>query len=105
MAPENLGEQALRRLMKADDLLEPARPDDYGPLPDSLTATRPTFRATYILRDPNNPNDRIVVQIDWREDPEQEGEYEVMAEKFSRLPKGAGEPQRNMDISLLELAE
>jgi hypothetical protein len=105
--------------MTSDHLLEPTHPAQafFGSIPSSLKETRPTFRATFIIEDPNQlvrassstafrnpqsgPQNFILIQIDWTED--EFGEYEKMAPRYFKLKNES--PKENLDINLIELAE
>ncbi|KAF2272100.1 uncharacterized protein EI97DRAFT_485524 [Westerdykella ornata] len=128
------GVQVLQSLMDHDDTLEPVKTGDgfFGVAPSSLQETRPGFRATYVIEDPNQPNPRdmmpvprnpgrplprasaagaplpstrncVVVQVDWTED--EDGGFEKMEPKFFKLKAGSLSPTEHMDINLIELAE
>ncbi|KAF2120625.1 hypothetical protein BDV96DRAFT_485191 [Lophiotrema nucula] len=125
-----LGEQLLSQMTSADDVLVPVRPSGtYGMPPSSLKATRPTFRGTWALHDPNRPLTEnnaparlgrpsprytdtvkppsgpplniVVVQVEFTED--EEGYFEKMPARFYRLKAGAGNPSEHLDVNLFEL--
>lgn len=109
--PNGGGEALLGRLMDENRLLEPIKPLG-GVATSSLQGTKPTFRGTWVLKDPNLPirqtsklqsSSIIVVQVDWTED--EDGEYEKMATNFYMLEQSLHVPKENMDLKLLELAE
>jgi len=112
--------------------LEPTKSGAYfGHTPEKLKDTRPTFRGTWVFRDPNSsavppqvaqrhagrpaplqkpmenaqpaPISLFVIQIDWTDD--EEGMYEKGTPMFYKLPPGMSGPKKNMDINLLELGE
>jgi len=118
--------------MSAKGFLEPTKSGDYfGKTPQKLEDTRPTFRGTWVFKDPNSPTapprvaqrhagrpaplqkpidntqpapvSLYVIQIDWTED--EEGLYEKGTPMFYKLPPGVTGPKKNMDINLLELGE
>lgn len=121
--------------MSADHLLEPVKASGgyFGFTPETLKEARPTFRGTWVVKDPNSrimekkpavrnpgrpapreastsnnppkpaPVSLMVVQIDWTED--EEGIYEKMPPRFYRLKPGYPAPKENMRINLLELGE
>ncbi|KAL5116760.1 hypothetical protein ACEQ8H_005372 [Pleosporales sp. CAS-2024a] len=54
MTNHEFGYRILHQLMSRKDLLEPAKPAGYfGHQPEDLKKTRPTFRGTWVFRDPN----------------------------------------------------
>jgi len=54
LANDELGYLILHRLMKAEEFLEPTKSAAYfGYTSASLSDTRPTFRGTWIFKDPN----------------------------------------------------
>lgn len=119
--------------MAAKKLLEPTKSAAYfGYTPASLPDTRPTFRGTWVFKDPNASVDHprasfrhagrpaplsghtkevvlppattlYVVQIDWTDD--EEGQYEKGTPRYYKLEAGKNGPKKNMDINLLELGE
>jgi hypothetical protein len=103
--------------MAADDLLEPCRLGVYyGYLPSTLKETRPIFRGSWIVKDPNTsmqpgkPNENskpqvpgmIVVNVEWHED---DGIYEKIPTRYYKLKLSTIKPKENMDVNLLELGE
>ncbi|KAH7385604.1 hypothetical protein BKA66DRAFT_583220 [Pyrenochaeta sp. MPI-SDFR-AT-0127] len=114
-----VGAQIFRQLVSASNFLEPTRSAGYfGYVPTSLEQTRPTFRGTWVFRDPAAPPRQqhpsntmqppppmclLIVQIDWTDD--EEGVYEKSAPRFYKLEQGKLGPRKNMDIYLLELGE
>lgn len=127
-----MGDRILRACMLANELLEPAKSSAYfGCTPKSLEQTRPTFRGTWVFREPssamNSPREPphqsthpkpmkqqsavntnslttlFVVQIDWTED--EEGLYEKGIPKFFKVEPGKAGPKTNIDVTLLELGE
>lgn len=129
-----LGVQLYRRLVTAKNLLEPIKSAGYwGTMPASLEQTRPSFRGTWIFRDPSSPlkqppplprnigtsaplqqmplstalanniSSMIVVQVDWTDDGE--GSYDKTETRFYRLDPGRAGAKVNMDVNLLELGE
>lgn len=116
LADDNFGKTLLERLMRGTHLLEPTKSGYFGIEPSSLKETRPTFRGTWALRDPNSfraprPNDAgqpgapslIIIQIEWTED--EVGTYEKMAPCFYKLKEGKSAPLEHMDVNLLELGD
>jgi hypothetical protein len=118
------GNQILAQLISANHVLAPARPSDgFGTAPATLKETRPTFRGTWALHDPNNatscddprrrpenarpttakPLNLVVVQIDWTDD--EEGILEKMPARFFRLKPGTAMPPDLSDVNLFELAD
>ncbi|KAF2706849.1 hypothetical protein K504DRAFT_385688 [Pleomassaria siparia CBS 279.74] len=132
---QDQGVQLLARIMKSNQLLEPTKTSGGGLLgftPSTLEQTRPTFRGTWVLHNPDSasaedmrpfprhpgrhtPNDSkgtapklappnlIVVQIDWTED--ESGLFEKMSPMFYKLKPGISSPSERMDFNLLELGE
>jgi hypothetical protein len=121
--------------MSRTDILEPTKSALYfGCMPTSLKETRPTFRGTWVFRDPDSvitqprapprhsgrpvpresmsgktenvcpaPTCLFVVVIEWTDD--ETGMYEKDTPRFYKLEAGRLGPNKNMDVSLLELEE
>jgi hypothetical protein len=106
----------------------------FGYIPESLTKTRPIFRGTWVFRDPDSavsfsratprhagrpaplsrnsthkddsapaPSCLYVIQVDWTDD--EEGQYEKGVPIFHKLKHGKQGPNKNLDVSMLELGE
>ncbi|KAA8625044.1 hypothetical protein TUN199_02461 [Pyrenophora tritici-repentis] len=115
LASDTMGTQILRALMSADHFLEPTKPAGYyGRMPDSLKATQPMFRGTWVFHDPSVVGGRsstsnttqtplVIVQVDWTDD--EGGLYEKGGPRYYRTEQGINGPKVNMDINLLELGE
>ncbi|KAF2746488.1 hypothetical protein M011DRAFT_85036 [Sporormia fimetaria CBS 119925] len=124
LATFDKGKHLLEHLMRSDALLEPVKPGDsvFGIVPHSLQETPPTFRASFVLEDPDrrvpetfvlrkNPPQtqkrtgqahHIVVQVHWT--PDEDGHFEKLPPHFYRLGIGQG-PKQNINVTLLELSE
>jgi hypothetical protein len=109
----NDGDKLLARFIDAKDFLEPTKSADYfGHTPDTLEETRPIFRGTWILTDPNThrpvgpfsgPQCFIVLQVDWTDD--EHGKYEKGTPNYYRLEPGKHGRKQNIDLKLLEMIE
>jgi hypothetical protein len=124
----------LLRFMDRDDVFEPTRSGGYfGFQPKALKDTRPTFRGTWVFRDPNSavstareaprhsgrpapiglsqvqeptapsPASLFVIELDWSED--EEGQYEKGTPRYFKLEAGKSGLKKNMELNLLELGE
>lgn len=107
--------------MSSKHLLIPAVSDGsaWGIRPSNLGDTRPTFRGTWVVADPNavttgpaaKSSNSVVVQVDWTIDEDGmdqnhvEPRYEKIAARFYKLMPGARTPVKHMDVNLLELGE
>ncbi|KAH7095379.1 hypothetical protein FB567DRAFT_29175 [Paraphoma chrysanthemicola] len=135
LANDDVGYRILHRLMASEDYLEPTKSAAYfGYIPETLKKTRPTFRGTWVFRDPNTGVSQSPAPIRHAGRPaplnqkpvnnekaapspislfvvqvdwtdDEEGSYEKGAPRFYKLGPGKQGPTKNMDINLLELGE
>jgi hypothetical protein len=121
--------------MSANDVLEPTRSTAYyGYAPKSLDKTRPTYKGTWVFKDPNDATimPRAPPRHSGRPVPisqkspnndnpashqpglfvvqiewtdDEQGCYEKGAPRFYMLGNGKSDPKKNMDVNLLELGE
>jgi hypothetical protein len=102
----NDGKKLLKRLMAAEDLLEPANTGlggFYASAPRTLVDTKPTLRATWVFEDPHGTPLNYVAQVHWTID--EDGLYEKEHPKFYHLPSGSKARKECLDVKLLELGE
>lgn len=122
--------------MTKTEILEPTRSATYfGHLPSSLEKTLPTFRGTWVFRDPNSADsvsraaparhagrplplnqqpvnsataqspERITYVVQIDWTDDEDGEYEKGAPMYYKLEAGEKGLKEHMDINLLELGE
>jgi hypothetical protein len=121
--------------MSQTAFLEPTKSAGYfGCMPDTLDKTRPTFRGTWVFRDPSSavsrpqapprhpgrpvplnqipinresvpPTPTTIFVIQVDWTDDEDGQYEKSTPKFYKLGAGKGGPIKNMDVNLLELGE
>lgn len=129
-----LGVQLHRRLVAANDFLEPVKSaGHWGTMPDNLEQTCPSFRGTWIFQDPSSPvqqsqapsrsldrrvplkqlpsKDTLVnvpsslIVVQVDWTDDGEGSYDKTDSRFYKLDPGKGGAKVNMEIHLLELGE
>jgi hypothetical protein len=130
-----MGYRILHRLMSCDNYLEPTKSAAYfGYTPETLETTRPTFRGTWVFRDPNcayslpqapvrhagrpapllqkpnnnenaAPSSTSLFVVQIDWTDDEEGSYEKGTPRFYKLGPGKRGPTKNTDINLLELGE
>jgi hypothetical protein len=135
LASDEDGYHILYRLTAQADFLETTKSAGYfGCMPASLKETRPTFRGTWVFRDPNSatprphakprhpgrpvplnpvqPNKEDASQIPTSLfviqvdwTDDEVGQYEKGTPRFYKLGPGKKGPNKNMDVNLLELGE
>ncbi|KAH7414266.1 hypothetical protein DE146DRAFT_29117 [Phaeosphaeria sp. MPI-PUGE-AT-0046c] len=135
LANDDVGYRILRRFMSRDDVFEPTRSGGYfGFLPKTLTETRPTFRGTWVFRDPNSiisvthaaprhagrpvPMSPSPAARESTASPtvssfvveidwseDEEDLYEKGSPRYYKLEAEASGVKRNLDVNLLELGE
>jgi hypothetical protein len=135
LASDEDGYHILHRLTTQAYFLETTKSAGYfGCMPATLQETRPTFRGTWVFRDPNSavtqppapprhsgrPMPLNPVQRNMENAPQaptslfviqvdwtddEEGQYEKGTPRFYKLGPGKKGPTKNMDVNLLELGE
>ncbi|KAF2002946.1 hypothetical protein P154DRAFT_487968 [Amniculicola lignicola CBS 123094] len=136
LQPSDLGEQMQDRLMNADHVLEPVKSVEgfFGYTPATLKDTKPTYRGTFVLHDPDKshihrsstaprnpgrptpppgsnamqqqkPLELNLIVVQIDWTEDEDGMYEKMAPRFFKLKTGQSGAMAHMDINLLELGE
>jgi hypothetical protein len=136
LADDEFGYRILRRLMTKTKILEPTRSATYfGHMPSSLEETQPTFRGTWVFRDPNSADgdsraaaarhagrplpliqpsansatartpEKNIYVVQIDWTDDEENGYEKGAPRYYKLEAGEKGLKEHMDVNLLELGE